>query len=146
MSLISLLGRICFAAIFLMSVPHQFQPETVEYAAKAGVPYAEWLVPASGVLALLGALSVLLGYRARLGAFLLIAFLVPVTIMMHAFWDATDPQQYQLQLVNFAKNAGLLGGALLLFAHGPGGCSFDRRRWRRHHDELDLDDSMTAAV
>jgi hypothetical protein len=34
---------------------------------------------------------------------------------MHRFWKETDPQQWQLQLTNFQKNNGLLGGALVIF-------------------------------
>jgi hypothetical protein len=34
---------------------------------------------------------------------------------MHAFWRETEAMQQQLQMVNFMKNTGLLGGALALF-------------------------------
>jgi hypothetical protein len=51
-----------------------------------GVPLAGILVPFSGVLARLGGLRVGLGYRAKLGAWLLAAFLIPVTLRMHNFW------------------------------------------------------------
>jgi len=41
-------------------------------------------------------------------------FLVPVTFMMHAYWQETDPMQGINQRVNFQKNIALLGAALLL--------------------------------
>src|SRR5437868_4805334 len=94
------LGRALFSAIFVMSAPTHFKAQTIAYAHSAGVPFASFLVPAAGILATLGGLSVLLGYRARLGAVFLIAFLVPVTPMMHAFWKATDPMMFQMQMVN----------------------------------------------
>src|SRR5579862_8626641 len=72
------IGRLLFTGIFLASVPMHFSAKAVGYAAHAGVPLAGLAVPASGLLELVGALMVLLGYRAKIGAWLLVAFLVPV--------------------------------------------------------------------
>ena len=112
-------GRAFFAAIFLMAGPAHFNPATIAYARSAGVPFADFLVPASGVLAVLGGLSVLLGWRARVGAALLVAFLVPVTLSMHAFWTVKDPMMAQMQFAMFMKNLSMLGGALLITQLGP---------------------------
>ena len=62
------LGRLLFALIFLMSGPMHFSSQTIAYAASQGVPLASIVVPISGVLAIVGGLSILLGYRAKLGA------------------------------------------------------------------------------
>jgi putative oxidoreductase len=62
-----------------------FAKDTIAFAASQGVPLASLAVPASGLLAMAGALSIMLGYRAKVGAWLVILFLVPVTIMMHNF-------------------------------------------------------------
>src|SRR5882762_10451881 len=77
------LGRLFFVLIFLMSGPLHFSKQEVAYAAAQGVPWPSILVPFSGVLAVAGGLSILLGYRAKLGAWLIVIFLVPVTVMMH---------------------------------------------------------------
>ena len=79
-----------------------------------GVPLANLAVPLSGVLALVGGLSVLLGYHARIGAALLIAFLVPATLQMHRFWEENDPGQRMNETINFAKNVALVGAALTM--------------------------------
>ena len=121
-------GRAFFAAIFLMAGPAHFNPATIAYARSAGVPFAAFLVPAAGVLAFLGGLSVLLGWRARLGAAMLVAFLVPVTLSMHAFWAVKDPMMAQIQFTMFMKNLGLLGGAMLIAHLGAGPYSVDARR------------------
>ena len=89
---------------------------------------ARLLVPASGILALLGGLSILLGYRAKLGAWLLVIFLVPVTVMMHNFWAVKDPMMAQMQMAMFLKNMTMLGGALLISQLGAGPWSVDARR------------------
>ena len=89
-------------------------------------------VPAAGVISFLGAASILVGYRARLGAWLIVAFLAPVTVMMHNFWAITDPAQAMIQEVNFLKNTSMLGAALLIAYFGPGPFSLDARRARNH--------------
>src|SRR5258706_1643017 len=122
------LGRFLFAAIFLLAAPGHFTRATIAYAAQQGVPLASFAVPLSGVLALAGGLSVLLGYRARLGAWLLVLFLVPVTVMLHNFWAVSDPMMHQLQQVMFLKNLALIGGALFIAQAGAGPFSLDARR------------------
>ena len=118
-------GRALFSVIFIASVFGHFTRPAIDQAAAHGVPLATVLVPAAGVLALLGGLSVLLGYRARFGAFLLVLFLVPVTLIMHRFWGLADPQLAMMQRVSFMKNMALTGGALVLMYYGSGPYSVD---------------------
>ena len=127
---ISLLGRILFSAIFVMAGPSLFSVGTIAYASQAGVPLATLLVPAAGVLAIIGGLSVLLGYRARLGAWLLVVFLVPVTLAMHKFWGVSDPATVQIQMAHFMKNVSMIGAALLIANFGAGPLSLDARASR----------------
>ena len=121
-------ARAFFTAIFLTAGPAHFNPGMIAYARSAGVPFAALLVPAAGLLAFFGGLSVLVGWRARLGAAMLVAFLVPVTLTMHAFWAVKDPMMAQVQYVMFMKNLGLLGAALLVAHFGAGPYSLDDRR------------------
>jgi putative oxidoreductase len=92
------------------------------------VPMAKLLVPASGSLALVGGLSILLGYKAKIGAWLLVLFLVPVTLLMHNFWTVKDPMMAQMQMAMFLKNVTMLGGALLISQFGAGRLSVDAKR------------------
>jgi len=87
-------------------------------------------VPLSGVVAIAGGLSILLGYRAKLGAWLIVLFLIPVTLLMHKFWIVTDPMMAQVQMILFMKNVSMLGGALLISQFGAGPFSLDARRSR----------------
>jgi putative oxidoreductase len=102
--------------------------QTIAYAASQGVPLAALAVPFSGLLALAGGLSILLGYRARIGAWLIALFLVGVTPLMHNFWTVTDPMMYQMQMIMFMKNVSMLGGALVISQLGSGPWSLDTRR------------------
>jgi putative oxidoreductase len=122
------LARFFLVLIFLMSGAMHFSAQTIAYAASQGVPLASVAVPFSGVLALAGGLSILLGYRARIGAWLLVVFLAVVTPTMHKFWVVTDPMMYQMQFVLFMKNVSMLGGALLITQLGAGPWSLDARR------------------
>jgi putative oxidoreductase len=124
------LGRFFFALIFLLAGANHFNKQTIGYAASQGVPLASIAVPLSGALAIAGGLSLLLGYRARLGAWLIVLFLIPVTLMMHKFWTVTDPMMAQLQMILFMKNVSMLGGALLISQLGAGPFSLDARRSR----------------
>jgi putative oxidoreductase len=123
-------GRFLFALIFLVSTPLHFQHAGVAYAAQAGTPLPALLVPLAGLLALFGGLSVLFGYHARIGALLLAVFLVPVTLIMHAFWSAPDAATAMLERVMFMKNLAMFGAALLLMYFGAGPISVDARQGR----------------
>lgn len=125
---VALLGRFLFVLIFLMSAPMHFSAQTIAYAASQGVPLASIAVPLSGILALAGGLSILLGYRAKIGAWLLVLFLAGVTPMLHNFWTVTDPLMHQMQFIMFMKNLSMLGGALFLSQFGAGPWSLDARR------------------
>jgi len=124
------LGRFLFALIFLMAGANHFNKQTIGYAASHGVPLAAIAVPLSGVLAIAGGLSILLGYCAKLGAWLIVPFLVPVSLMMHKFWTVTDPMMAQIQMILFMKNVSMLGGAVLISHFGAGPFSLDARRSR----------------
>jgi putative oxidoreductase len=125
-----LTARVLYSLIFIFAAAGHFSAQTIAYAAAQGVPLANLAVPLSGILSLLGGLSVLLGYKARWGALALIVFLVPVTLMMHNFWAISDPMMKQMHMVMFMKNLGLMGGALLLYVFGAGPLSLDNRRAR----------------
>jgi putative oxidoreductase len=111
-----------------MAGPGHFTANTIAYAASKGVPLASIAVPLSGIIALAGGLSIALGYRARWGGWLIVLFLVPVTVMMHDFWAMTDPNMAQMQQIMFMKNLSMLGGALLIAHFGSGPLSLDNRK------------------
>ena len=124
------LGRFFFALIFLMAGANHFSKQTIALSASRGVPLAWIAVPLSGVVAIAGGLSILLGYRAKLGAWLIVLFLIPVTFMLHKFWTVQDPMMAQIQMILFMKNVSMLGGALLISQFGAGPFSLDARRSR----------------
>jgi putative oxidoreductase len=127
MRYVALTGRILFSLIFLLSGFSHFSPQTTAYAASQGIPMASFLVIFSGIMALAGAISIITGYKAKWGAWLIVLFLVPVTFTMHKFWGITDPMMQQMQMAMFMKNIALTGGALLITYFGAGPLSIDGR-------------------
>ncbi|HKF50684.1 MAG TPA: DoxX family protein [Candidatus Acidoferrales bacterium] len=113
--IIFLIGRILVACIFLMSAMNHFFKLNMmsAYAKSKGTPAPSLAVASSGVLILLGALSILLGYHPTIGALLLVIFLLGVTFGMHNFWAVQDPQAKQVEMINFLKNMALLGFVLM---------------------------------
>lgn len=127
MKFVVLLGRVLFSLIFLFTIPGHFSPQMIGYAASQGVPAASFLVPLSGIIAFAGGLSIVFGYKAKLGALLIIIFLVPVTLWMHAFWKITDPMAQQMQIAMFMKNVSMTGAAMLITYFGAGPLSLDEK-------------------
>lgn len=117
MDWVILAGRILFFFLFASSaVGHIVQRETMgQYAAQKGVPFATLLVPLTGLQLIVGALMILLGVWADLGALLLFAFLIPTALTMHDFWKLSEPMERQQDQIHFMKDIALAGAALMLF-------------------------------
>jgi len=111
-----LIGRAIFGGFFAYNgLNHLQKSEGMgQYAAAKGVPAAERAVQASGVLMLAGGLSVMAGIKPRQGLAAIIAFLVPVSLQMHRFWEEQDSQARQTEMIQFMKNMALVGAALTM--------------------------------
>ena len=116
---IHLMGRILFSMVFIGSGMGHFMnmKEMSSFAESRGVPAAKVAVPVTGLMILLGGLSVLLGWHRFIGAGLLVIFLVPTAFMMHPFWKETDPMAKQNEMAHFMKTLGLAGAALFIVYH-----------------------------
>lgn len=115
---ICLLGRILFSLLFIVKPIEHFSSGAIAQAQEMGVPFAHLFVPLWGVLALLGGLSILCNYKARLGALFLVLFLLPTTFYMHPFWMMEEGMATTMHGLCFWKNLSLLGAALLFSQKG----------------------------
>lgn len=111
-----LIGRILFGGFFLYNgINHLRQrKEMANYTAAKGVPAPEAAVTASAIPLIVGGTSMLLGIKPKWGAMAILGFLAGVSPIMHDFWRHEDPNQRTNEMVNFAKNLALAGGALAL--------------------------------
>lgn len=127
-----LLGRIFISFIFIMSGLNKIGgwEQTAAYMASKGMPAVPLFLAAAIVFELLGGLSVLLGFKARLGALALIVFTVPATIIFHNFWTLTGMEQ-QMQMIMFMKNIAIMGGLLFVVSFGSGALSLDNLQKRK---------------
>jgi uncharacterized membrane protein YphA (DoxX/SURF4 family) len=118
MNAVMLVGRILFAFMFVMSgFNHLAKAEAMAgYAAYKKVPAPKLANLLSGVIMLLGGLSIILGVYADLGALLLAILLVAMAVKMHDFWNAQGEAK-QPEMIGFMKNISMAGGALFLFAY-----------------------------
>lgn len=123
-----LLGRILLSVIFVMSGGRKIfnWDQTTEQMANEGMVAIPVLLVGAILLELGGGLSVLFGFRARLGATALLVFLIPATLIFHDFWTY-EGQEQQTQMINFMKNLSILGGILLILGFGAGPLSIDDR-------------------
>jgi putative oxidoreductase len=80
---------------------------------------ANFFLATATALELIGGLLVFIGVLSRLGAYLLIVFLIPVTVIYHAFWTLSSPER-DIQLVMFMKNVAILGGLMFVAVFGSG--------------------------
>ena len=111
-----MIGRLLFGGFFLYNGIHHFQQREglAQYAKAKNVPAPDVAVMASGAALILGGASLLLGIKPKMGAAAVIGFLAGVSPVMHNFWRQEDPQQRQMEMIQFSKNMALLGGALAL--------------------------------
>ncbi len=128
MKFIVLLGRVLFSTIFIIKSMEHFSQDMIAHAADMGVPLAPILVPIAGIIALLGGLSILLGYKAKIGAWLLVIFLLPTSFMMHKFWQSETSFSAMMQHYCFWKNISILGAALMISYFGSGPYSIDKHK------------------
>lgn len=120
-----IIGRILFSLIFLVKSIEHFFPSMIDHAETMNVPAPSLFVPIFGILAFLGGLSILLGYKAKIGGWLLVIFLIPVTFLMHPFWNAPDNFSWMMHHYCFWKNLALLGTSLMIAYTGSGPMSLD---------------------
>ena len=126
--LVSVLGRVLLCGIFLSSgVMHlvNYGP-TLEATRGQGVPYPEVLLPGAIAFLLLGGVSVLIGFQARIGALLLAVFLGLAAYYFHNFWTLPESAPERMsQTAHFMKNVALMGAMLFIIANGSGAWSVD---------------------
>jgi putative oxidoreductase len=126
---VPLIGRIFLSAIFIASGLGKIGDwdQTAGFMTAKGMPMVPLFLAAAIAFEVVGGLSVLLGYRARLGALMLIIFLVPATIIFHNPAGLEGMEQ-QNQFIHMMKNISLVGGLMIVMGLGAGPLSLDNRR------------------
>lgn len=137
---VTLLGRLLITPLFIFAgYRHitgfeQMQGAVARGFGNIGITLPDWALAGflgvACVLLIAGGLMVLFGWQARVGALMLVLFLLGVTPTLHAFW-VFPPEEQANQLTQFQKNAALIGGLLFIMAYGAGPLSMDGKSAER---------------
>jgi uncharacterized membrane protein YphA (DoxX/SURF4 family) len=113
MDYVFLVGRVLYGGIFVYNAINHFRNHGMMtgYVGSKGVPAPQIAVLGSGLLMLLGGLSVILGVRPTAGVVLITVVLAPVTVIIHNYWADSDPTARMHNFINFQKNVALIGAA-----------------------------------
>ena len=126
--LVDLLGRILLSFIFFHEAYDtiKYFEETRQIMTDYGLTWRQDILLYGGTSVLvLGGLMLLTGYRASFGSFLLLIYWVPVTFIVHSFWN--DPEsERRLHEIFFMKNLAITGGLLMVYVNGAGKYSIKR--------------------
>jgi putative oxidoreductase len=122
----TLAGRILISVMFLISGFFKVggYAQMVGYATAIHLPMPGVAIAVAAAIELVCGLAILAGFKTRFASWLLFLYLIPVTYFFHNFW-AVQGQEQQVQMVNFLKNATIMGGLLVLSVNGAGAYSAD---------------------
>ncbi len=117
-----LVGRALFAVVVgYLALGNLLDLESaVGYAQSKGAPLASITVPLGSLGLIAGSLAVLVGFYPAVGVLAIVAFLLPITVIMHDFWTM-EGQARQNEQIHFLKNVGLVGAALVILALSTSG-------------------------
>ena len=115
-----LIGRILIGLFFFYEAfdTMVFFDDTRETLTSYGINFAQdFLIVSSIIILLIGAIMVIIGYYASIGALLLFIYWLVFTIVVYSFWN--EPEETKsLYMVSFMRNLALCGGLLILVANG----------------------------
>ena len=118
---IGITARILFTLIFLLSgITHFTSMQGYINLMPAVIPWRAFQVSISAVVELAGAAMILFNYRPRLGGWLIVLFLVPVTIVVHGTLMISDPSPV-MRAANvsfFLKGLAMIACALFITQSG----------------------------
>jgi putative oxidoreductase len=118
---IGLIARILFTLIFFLSgITHFTSMSDYIDLMPAAIPFRAFWVTISAVVELLGAAMILFNYRPRLGGWLIVIFLVPVTIVVHgtAMLTLPDPIMRTVNVSMFLNGLAMIACALFITQFG----------------------------
>ena len=129
-SIAPLLGRLVLTWFFLTQVYHYALDwsGTAMLLSTKHVPAAPVMLLFGLMLALLGSLSLLLGFRTRIGAMALFAATIATTVTFNDYWAVKIAAQAAANYDIFARNVAIAGGLLILIGVGPGRFAVDQEK------------------
>lgn len=121
-----LIGRILISVIFILSGLMKLESwsSSAAFLAMKHFPIPSAMLVGAIIVEVLGGLCLLLGFKARIAAFIMFLYLIPTTIVFHNFWAMQGAARADNH-IHFLKNLPIMGGLLMVAAYGPGKLSVD---------------------
>jgi putative oxidoreductase len=122
-----LIARITMGVLFIIPAIRQITSYagTIKYFASLGFPAPEAMVVLAVVIELVAGTLIILGWKTRWAAWLLVLYVIIATAMAHRFWQFPEAQQFN-QLNHLLKNLAVIGGLLYVITFGPGRISVEK--------------------
>ena len=126
---LALVGRLLLALLFLPAGIMKIGgfAGTAGYIGSKGLPLPELGAMIAIIVEVGAGLALIAGFKTRMAALALAVFTLVATFVFHNFWGVPADQAMMQQLM-FYKNIAVVGGLLVLAAHGAGAWSLDARR------------------
>ena len=121
-SILMLLGRLAVCSFFLWTAFEKVKHwnAAADCMRKKKVPYVSYVLPTVIALQAVGGLLLLVGFYPRLGALLLLIYMVPHVYKIHDFWNVKEGDERTIEKLYFMKDVAIIGGLLVLLAIGGG--------------------------
>ena len=159
--IVTVAARVLLALIFLMSAVGNKIPKFSDVAGameSQGVPAPQVMLVGAIAFLILGSLSIIFGVKARIGAALLLIFLVLATFFFHDFWTWSEDAMWvlnsnsnvklpvaQIEMISFMKNLALMGAMLFIIANGAGPMSVDARSSSKETNQVETGQPVIVA-
>lgn len=122
-----LTGRILMGLYFILPAIMKITDfdGTRAYMIAHNVPLVSLLLIVTIFIQLAGGIALIVGYKAKLTAFVLAGLVLVISIFMHNFWDYPEGMELAHETQNFFKNMGIMAGLLVIAGLGTGAYSLD---------------------
>ncbi len=130
-SLGQLIARILIGSLFLAAgiVKTRSLDFYFPYTTSAGLRAPEITLPFAFVIEIAASLMLIVGWKTRWAAWILLFYTVILTVVFHAY-SGPDEAQYLNQISHVLKNLGVAGGLIYIAFYGAGSFSLDGRSKR----------------
>lgn len=127
-SLCLLVGRVLLGLYFILpglQKISQFDAMS-QYMASHNVPFIPVLLVVTILLQICCGAALILGFRAKLAAFILAGLTLVISVYMHNFWNLPEGSDVAHETQNFVKNMAIMAGLLIVASRGTGKFSLSK--------------------
>jgi putative oxidoreductase len=117
------IARVLIAIVFLLNalgIIDQLRPVQEMITHDIPITVAPLMAWSGRIVELVGGIALAFGFRQRLAALALAAFMVPATRVAHPFWMYFGTPELQVRLINAYTNLAIIGGLVFIASTADG--------------------------